>query len=365
VPFRIGRVAVLAFALILALFSRFAVAAEPARVVVFVVPSGVDLDAALRDALTAQLSGGGTEMVFEHFSEEATTLRRQVNEARALSVKYSSVGVFWLEAPMDKDWLLYLAEPTGDRVLVRRVTVEAGGTVAATEAVAVITSESTEALARGQKLGMTPVTLPPETLVAAKEPSPFTPPPAPRPVPPPPPRDVPHGVSVALAYYGDSTAHEVPWQSGAHVDVTYRARMGLYAGLGFTFFREIDIEDPSLAFQVSRTPFDAMLGIALSRRGFRVGGEVRSIVEMLTRRNVSSSESFATSPGSTRALIYVGPRLRLEQDLTRSFALYAAGGIDVALNPFSFVSRVDGQDRVLLQLSEIRPAIEVGALLWP
>ena len=41
------------------------------------------------------------------------------------------------------------------------------------------------------------------------------------------------------------------------------------------------------------------------------------------------------------------------------------GGIDVALNPFSFVSRVDGEDRTLLRLSEIRPAIEVGALLWP
>src|SRR6185503_11183674 len=139
----------------------------------------------------------------------------------------------------EKDWLIYLAEPHGERVLVRRIPVGADGTVAAVEAAAVITRESTEALLAGQKIGMEPIVMPAEP---GAPPAPATPtqPSAPRPRTPaaPEPR---HGVVLSLAYYGDGFARRIPWQSGVRLSAVFRSSLGLYAGLGYVRYSEVNI----------------------------------------------------------------------------------------------------------------------------
>lgn len=363
VPYRVGRLVGFACALVLILLHG-AVARAAGKRIVFVVPAGTEADAGLKDALTAQLSGSESELVFEHFTPDATTLARQAGEAKALSQKYGPLGVFWLDAPPAAEWLLYLSVPPGDRVLVRRIAVEAGGIVAATEAVAVITSDSANALATGRAIGMEAVQLPPEPTGPPPPPEidPFAPPKPPPPPPPKPPE--PPRTLVSIGYVGDHPAQEIDWQSGARLGVAHRFPRGITLGGGYSLLRASNVRRPDVTFQVSRVPLDVSAGWLMDRRGFRLGFELRAVMELLTRDVVSTATSLQARPSSTRPLFLLSPRVRLEQDLGRSWGLFIDGGVGVALNSFSFVYRADTADAALLRPTRVRPVLEVGALLF-
>lgn len=359
-PSSFGRYAILPL-IVGAFFARVSDArADPAGSVLFVAPALGELPDALRDALSAQLSGGESKLLFDRFSSEASTLRRQVVEARRLAASYHAIGVFWLDAPADKDWLLYLSEPTGDRILVRRITVEEHGTAAATEAVAVITSESSRALAHGDTIGMQSVALP-------AEPSPPTPLPAPKPPSEQPKPAAPRAISpgprpfAGFAYYGDGPAQEVRWQSGARLSLGVRFPSGLYLNGGYLFFKEATVKGSELSFQVSRTPLDLGLGFAFGRKRLTWALELRGVGDILSRQVISTGSSLQPTPDRTRVMIFVSPRSRVDVAISPAFGAYVAGGLDFALNSFSFVSRVDGVDHPLLRPAPVRPAFEVGA----
>jgi hypothetical protein len=331
--------------------------AEPEGSVLFVAPAGGELDDALRDALSAQLSGAETTLVIDHFSTDTSTLRRQVTEARRLASTHQAIGVFWLDAPADKDWLLYLAEPTGDRVLVRRITVEAGATAAATEAVAVIMSESSRALAHGETIGMRPVAFP----VARPAPAAAAPSVPPRVSPrvrPPSARGF-----VGFAYYGDGPAQEIRWQSGARLSLGLRFPSGLYLNGGYLFFKAATVKSPSLSFQVSRMPVDVGVGFSFGRNRLALALELRAIGDVLSRQVIAVGTSLQPTADSTRVVLFVSPRGRADYAISSAFGVYWAGGLDVALNSFSFVSRVNGAEEPLLRPASVRPAFEVGASL--
>jgi len=332
------------------------------RSIVFVSPASEELDTSLRDALTAQLSGGEAEVVFEHFATTSTSLRNQVSEARSLASAHDAAGVFWLDAQVDGDWLVYLSEPSGDRVLVRRITVEPGGASAATEAVAVITRQSSEALLAGETIGMQPVDVPREPEITSP-PTHLTP--AKHPVFHEPMFTRPHGLAIAISYVGDSPARTIPWQSGARVSLSYRARSGFQAGAGFTLFKQAVIEAPGLVFQVARSPFDLGVGWAFGHGRLVPTLELRGLVELAQRHNVSVSPDFEPTPDSTRVALFLSPHFRIGYTVSAMLELFVGGGADLALNGFSYVTRVDGQDRELLKTHEIRPAVELGGIFWP
>jgi hypothetical protein len=337
----------------------------PAREVVFVSPRDRELDASLRDSLTAQFSGMGAEIVFESFPDEAAALREKVAEARSLAVAHQAVGVFWLDAQAGGDWLLYLAEPRGDRVLVRRLPVDANGVGAAVEATAVIAKQSTAALLSGQTIGMQPVAIAPESAPA--------PPPLsdegeapPEPVHPvvvgPSPL---RGLSVSLAYAGDAFAAQVPWQSGLRLRVGYTWPFGGYVAAGFVRYNDVNVGASDIAFRVGRVPFDGALGYTVRTGRFGASFEARPILELASRHVLSVAAPLARTPDATRQVVLLSPRARFEYTFTRVFGVYLGGGVDFALNEFSFVTRVDGHDRALLEPRRVRPAAELGVSFWP
>ena len=329
-----------------------------AHTVVFVVPAVGGLEDALRDALSAQLAGGETELLFERFSPVASTLRRQVTEARTFAATHHAVGVFWLDAPEEKDWLLYLSEPEGDRVLVRRIAVETNGVVAALEAVAVITAESSLALGQGETIGMEPVQVPPEAIETPEPAEPRASRPVRRPGAQP---SVGKRLFVGLGYYGDGPAREIPWQSGIRLSAGVRFPSGLYLNGGYLFFEQATVRGSQLTFQVTRNPVDLGLGVAFGRKRWVPAIELRGFGDILTRDSISTVSTLQAAPKSTRVMIFVSPRARLDYVISASFGVYGAAGMDFALNSFSFVSRVNGEDHALLRPTAVRPAFELGA----
>jgi hypothetical protein len=334
--------------------------------VVFVDPSSDELDRSLRDALTAQLSGGPVALVFEHFAEGSAPLGRRMSEARALAASHHARGVFWIDTQADGDWLLYLAEPGGERTLVRRIEVEANGTDAAVEAVAVITRQSTEALLIGGTIGMAEVAHEapaPKVIPPTSTEEPQTP--APRPSPPAPTRPSFRGISLATAYAGDFPADAIGWNSGLSLSAAYHLAFGLYFAAGYTFIRDTQLDVSPILLRITRNPFYGEAGYSFGHGPVVVSLGGRVLVELLGRHAVSTSGSFSGTPDSTRTTVYLSPRARIDIGLSPALALYGALGADFGLNRFSFVSRVDGGDRVLLEPNVVRPAVELGLSFWP
>jgi hypothetical protein len=358
---RLGPLILLTIGLLLSRTSR---AEETSvRTIVFVAPAAPDIEASLRDALTAQLSGVSVNLVFESFATHDAPLRAQVSEARSLAAAHLALAVFWLDvqASSDKDWLIYLAEPTGSRVLVRRVPLHAEGTAASVEAVAVITRESTEALLAGQTIGM-------EAIASASAPSgPVSEPPLVSPVVVPPAQRVDRrsGLDLSMGYYGDAYAHQVWWQSGIALGGAYHFDSGLLLGLGLVVFNDVSVSTPDVAFRVTRVPIRAAVGYRTNWRRFAFGFELRAGVEITSRHDITTDTTLTGSGDSARAVLLLSPRLRVEYRLTSVLSVYLAAGGDIGLNQFSYVSRTDGRDLVELDPLKIRPSGELGVAFWP
>jgi hypothetical protein len=305
--------------------------------------------------------------VFESFSAWPSPLRTQVSEARSFAAAHQAVAVFWLDADPDaeRDWLIFLAEPDGKRVLVRRIPVEKDATQAAVEAAAIITRESTEALLAGETIGMEPVPEEPRVEPAT---TPVTPlslePPSAKPAAAHP-KPTLRPFALSLGYYGDAYADQVSWQSGIRLGAIYRWHSGLYGGVGFTRYNDVDVSDPGLAFRVSRTPFDAGGGYSYRFRKFAMGIEGRTIVELTSRHGVSATPPLAPSPDLMRAVVLLSPRFRLEYTPTDEVSIFLGFGVDFALNGFSFASRADGRLSTDLDPRRVRPSAELGIAFWP
>jgi hypothetical protein len=248
---------------------------------------------------------------------------------------------------------------------VRRIPVEKDSTQASVEAAAIITRESTEALLAGEKIGMEPV---PDEQRAEPAPLPVEPGPA-ETLPPKPaaalPKPTLRHFAVSLGYYGDAFADQVAWQSGVRIGATYRWNDGIRAGIGFTRFNDVNVSGSGLAFSVARTPFDAGGGYSYRFGKVAVGMEGRAIVELASRHVVDVTPPLTPSPDSTRAVVLLSPRVRLEYTPTEEVSVYLAFGVDFALNEFSFVSRVDGQVSTVLRPRPVRPSAELGVAFWP
>jgi hypothetical protein len=342
--------------------------AEPAqRAVVFVEPASQELDSALRDALSAQLSGGNTSLVFEHFADDRAPLRFHMAEAETFARAHTAAGVFWLDTQPDGDWLLYLSDPGGDRLLARRIEVDSRSTAAAVEAVGVITRQSADALLAGGTIGMQPIA--PSSLPIAPsrpEPTPFDTPTAPVAKGSPPPRKrAGAGVALSVAYAGDFLSKATGWQSGVTMAAGYHFSLGLYLAAGYTFIREAEVNISPVVFRLTRTPLYVEAGYAFGHGRLVPSAGLRGIVDVVGRHGFSTDGTFADTPDSTRAVVLLSPRIRLDYEVSPVFGVFVAAGADFELNGFSFVSRTLTQDKVLLEPNVVRPSIEVGLAFWP
>jgi hypothetical protein len=340
-----------------------AAADEPAaKTVVFVPPS--DIETALRDALTAQLSGVPVELVIEHFVSNPDSLKQNVEESHSLAAAHQAIGVFWVDVRAKDEWLVFLAVPAGRRVLMRRVPIGPDGSVAAMEAVAVITRESTAALLAGQTIGMTEVVVSSEL----EKPAPVVFVPVPRPVPvPAKPRawEPLRGFSFSTSYYADAYAKDSGLSSGAAFAPAWRFASGVRVGASFVAFQPEEANVDGLAFLVRRYPIGVEAGYAYARQKWMLGIALRGIVELTNRHVLAALPPAAPTDDSQRAVVFLSPRLRFDYRVSEVTSLFLAAGADFALNGFSFVNRVDGVDHAVFEPLGVRPAGEVGVAFWP
>lgn len=343
--------------------------------VVFVLPADTraDVESSVREAIEAQFAGSGADVEFEHFQGPTSDLRKQVDTARKLAAQIGARGVFWLDASEDGDWLLYLCEPEGDRVLVRRLP-RSKSTAATVEAVSVIARVSTSALIAGSRIGMQPVSEPP----SVDRPAPAGEPATNRSAPVDP-RDMRNGsradsaaverlrhIRLHAGYRGNSFAPQVGFRHGAALGGTWFATGtgGWFAGIELATFPETNVRQGANSFAVGRLPLGASGGWRFPTPWVDVNILGVYTAEITTRRSTGNSEGVAT-PSSTRLLSLVGARIRVERKVGPVLSLYAQAGTDLVLNKFQYVAQEGAQERELLDPNRVRAVLDAGISIWP
>jgi hypothetical protein len=336
-------------------------------------------DAALRAevvaALRAQMSDlEAAELVFSEPRAAPAAeagLRARIDRAMTAARESGAIGVFFLDAT-GQDLLLYLVDPSGSRVLVRRVRFGTDERAAAVESVAIIARASTAALLEGREIGMEPVPEPPRPPPAAEpertpSPAPRRTPAAPRAARPEAPRATPeraaeHAVALGVGYVGQAYSDRMPWQSGLALGAIWRTRSGFVASVGYALLQPAEATAPGAALSVRRHPVEACAGWLLGGERLRVGPAAALVADRVTHQTLGTEPGVTAEPAGGAWVLAAGARLLGHAALGFDVRLGAGLGLDIFFNDLSYVVETPDR-RTLLAPNDLRLRAELGLLV--
>jgi len=337
--------------------------------------------AALIDAVEAHLTGTGTTLHWHPMTNASGSpdLRAAIEQGKPVARAQQAAGVFWLDASDSADWLLYLMNTGGDRIVARRLEGASATPSASVEAVALIVRESAAALIAGLPIAMDPVappaTAPDPNAVSATTPtSPTTettpansaPGAAAAASPAATTAFEPGALRVSLAYLGTPLSNQVPWQHGLSLRVLGVTDAGWFAGLGFTLFSSVDVDAEDASVNLQRRPFRAIVGGEFRvTKGVRVALDLSAIVDFTARRTTTTADDTNATDSETQVILGGGVAARIAWALQPTVDLFVGVGVDGFLNRFDYVVERDGDLIALVSPWAVSPAAELGLAFRP
>lgn len=350
------------------------------KTIVFVVSTSSSPEPEQAEALLAvraQLGDVPARILIET-RERAGDIRAQLDQAKDLATANHATGVFWIDAAPG-DILLYLFEPSGKRLLVRRVSApsESGSAVAAEDA-ANIVHATVLALAEGREIGMTPIPPPSPTSTPTRSPPPS---PSPIPIPIPTPPAAPAGapprapnprseraassLRLSLTYVGSRYAYAVPWQSGLATGVEWAPRAGWFARLGAAFFASAEIDTDRAAFRLSRSSWEIASGYDVAKAPVALGAELALLLENTTRTTLMVSPGLTAAAEEEQWLTGLSPRGRFVWYPRPWLGGVVRVGLDLMRQRVQYrLGSAAGEP--VLSIPSVRPRLEIGLIvgLW-
>jgi hypothetical protein len=308
---------------------------RPAETLVAVVRVASDDDAAVLARIEGQTSDLEVELRIEREADpDSAALGTQLATAQALAARHRARVVVWFRRDGDA-WIVYVAEPEADRLLVRRIATEGGQMAgsAAAEAAALVVRTALRALAAGGTIG-----------VDAPEPAPAPPPPAP------PPPAATSSVRPLRAFAGVAGRSMIDGASDlGHPGVT--ARIGAAGGRyrvaeAGAFHPSLTHEKPEATIRVERADLGVSLGLDLAGRAeagpasgrpaWRVTGELGLGVARYRRRTTVAADPLRATPSTATWAATVSPTFRVGRRVAGSAWIELAIGIDFIGNAPEF-----------------------------
>lgn len=286
------------------------------RAVVFIAPAGLapDLTSALEEAVAAQVSLVGGELVFLEAGTGDAGLEERMSQAEALAHEHHAVGAFWIDARPSKRWFMYIMDRTGAHVVVRPLSVGENVSLdAAIEAAAVIAGSATDALLKREPI---------EGELTPKHKAPLT----------------EEALALELGYSGTMFAPRVPWVNGMWIGAAWRWPAGSYMGVSYVWSPPLSIAEKSeVTFELARYPVWLQGGVRLSPfRRFDIAGELALGIEVRTRTTTSQIYQLEQRPSSTRATYLASVRLVGEYRLNEWLAIVLRVSPEVSFNSFDY-----------------------------
>ncbi len=346
------------------------------------------------EALQAQLSDVEVELVFNGGVVESSELRNLIEKGKSMAEPHDAAGVFWLDANHGENWLLYLVDPAGERVLVRRAGAGLESLTATVEAVAVITRSSSKALLDGRTIGLRSSMKiddgvdswtelhfqtkseqelrkeidESERKEAMEQMASVDP------------RDsgkngaerelTRQQLRFAVGYRGTTFAQQEPWQSGIGIWIGWITAIDIYVGLGYIWIPDTNVttnltsdNKSSPGFWIERAPFELFSGYQYRTGFFAFQGELGGVFDNITRRSNPVREEqvdrFRETEGRSGIAIGLFARGRVEYFLERHLAIFGGLGLEGFLRNFEYVADLKKRE-MLLEPDPVRFEIEIG-----
>jgi hypothetical protein len=360
---------------------------EPRALVVVVDADSAPnaLNAAILGAIEADVADLKVHLHVESV-RGAGDIRSRLDQALAVrTTEGRRLGALWFDTSQLGDFLLFLANADGSRVLVRRIHVGTDAEGAAVEELAVVVRSTVSALLEGGTLGTAAIAPAPSTAVGPSGLPPGDGPaaaasttlPDPQPgrsvalVSPSLPRAsnraaVPDRPRIPLAQLGVSyvgTVFSSPgsWQSGLALSARYVAAFHGYLEASYDFISPEDVVADGFALELGRHPFGVAAGYqrVLGSR-FRFEGELAFVVDAVSRTTSTTTAGFQPTSSDTRALLALAPRARAAYNPFWQAWLTVGAGVDVVVNHFTYQAP---PSTVLVDPLSVRPRVELGLAL--
>lgn len=336
---------------------------DGARAVVLVAPAAPEGAAArVLEVIRAQLSEMPIRLVIEPATGGAQPFGQRIERALELSRRHRAAGTFWVDLAEQGDLLLYLFEPLGKKVLVRRVPVpDSKASDVAAEEMGLIARATVVALLEGREIGM-------EAAETAAPQPPARPSPAPLPRegreerPSEPARADDPGAAMVIASYVGTRLDERIDQHGLAVGAGVRHRWARLAA-SYTFVRELHLEAAGTTTTAQRHPMEVAAGIFHVFHPFALGFELGVVAELYTRRSEATDPILEPTPAEHRWLWALSPRVFFSWSATAELRLFAAAGPETLLNRFDFIVQSGPDRRVVFAPWSVRPRLQIGATI--
>jgi hypothetical protein len=369
------------------------------RAVVFTILRETDpaILGLIRDALQAQLSDIPVRLVFTGGSQESAELRNLIDKGKSIAKSEDAVGVFWLDANQREDWLLYLVDPDGERVLVRRAGPGLESLAATVEAVAVITRSSSIALLEGQaednpqekesgagESEWQEIKPQAQTELEKNKAEKEEEIEKQKPVASQQSNEPSRGAKkneeslsessrarLALAYRGTTFARQYEWQSGISIWAGWITEFRIYFGLGYFWIPETTITtqlksyNASAEFSVERYPVETFIGYQYCIGDFAFEGELGAIIDIIARQAKAPADQagFTRTDDQTGVDVGVLARGRVEYFLQRHITLFLGLSFEYFLRNFDYVAKFE-QSETLLRPNPARFSLEIGLAFY-
>ncbi len=350
----------------LAVSAGGAVADTPLRVLVL---EG-DRDAALVARVEGQVADLEATLERDRSTVPTSALPVQLAAARKAARAHDADAVVWF-AQDGHDWIVYVADAEGDRVLVRRVQGRSGamGSSAAIESAAVIVRTAVRGLAAGGEIGVAAEELEPEP----QRPDPEPPPPADRVEPAAgelgPVRPLRPTATVLWSGILDGESDSGHHGVGARLGVAggpWRFAFALAHHPGTTHvgsMATIDVERQSVGVALG---VDVVGGAQLRRGGrWRVGAEVALGMTRFARVTTTTDPTVEPTEDRTTWTPTATPAVRISRRLARGAWVELALGADLVAYPPEFGVATPNGFATLARLWPVEPHVGLGVVVDP
>jgi hypothetical protein len=341
------------------------------RGIVLVIPPQTQTEDAERTlrAVRAHVASEGEPLHVERPGAWPPSQQARIREAMGLAARHAARGVLWVEAPEGDDVLLYLVEPEGLRVLLRRIPAPQGERPATFESLGVIVGSVARGLQEGRTIGMTEAPADArddaaEAVEAAPEARGTDTPrvvPKPGPVPPVPARRRDwRRLRVAAGWIGSTYGDPDHWQNafGAAIHVRPVRRLELGIAYDGALPARIVTADAELVLRRHQVVLTVGYVGTVYRR---VDLELVAVGGLEAQSREASSNVVAVGPDRRFLLAVFGARGRLAVRLVGELRALAEVGVDGIVAHVDQVIVPPGSDmrRVLLDAWPAR--VRVGA----
>lgn len=325
-------------ALLVAPGTSSAQASSPCTVIMLTPATPDDATVRAGDAITAQLADMPVDFKMVPVYEWSPDIPSRISLARRVAGDTGATSVFWIDLYSSQQLFLFIADPRGDRILVRNVESDGGGIEAHFETLAVIMRGAVKAILAGGEIG---VAAPPEPAEETERR-----------------RDL---LDLSVDYAMQLYAPDRPLLHGA------TARMSVGAGdvirifVGYRLQLPVEVKTDRISVGVRPHPIVAGLGARFGSGNLRLDTDLALVVDFATLKVTSLDPAVDGDAPDRPWIVSLSPGVTLGRTAGRVATFYLGVALDIALQKHSYVLENGDQTDQVLAPWRLRPIFRLGA----